>query len=65
MSWSWWGAPGVLVMGLAWALAVVALRAGPGQRLNRLLAVFLVSPRARWVAGEYLSADGTQHRGMR
>lgn len=42
MSWSWWGAPGVLVMGLAWALAVVALRAGPGRRLNRLLAWLLV-----------------------
>ena len=27
MSWSWWGAPGVLVVGLAWPLAVVALRA--------------------------------------
>ncbi len=41
MSWSWWGAPGVLVMGLAWALAVVALRAAPGRRLNRLLAWLL------------------------
>ncbi len=41
MSWSWWGAPGVLVMGLAWALAVVALRAAPGRRLNRLLALLL------------------------
>ena len=41
MSWSWWGAPGVLVIGLAWALAVVALRAGPGRRLNRLLAWLL------------------------
>ena len=42
MSWSWWGAPGVLAMGLAWALAVVALRAGPGRRLNRLLAWLLL-----------------------
>lgn len=41
MSWSWWGAPGVLVMGLSWALAVVALRAAPGRRLNRLLAWLL------------------------
>ena len=41
MSWSWWGAPGVLVIGLAWPLAVVALRAGPGRRLNRLLAWLL------------------------
>jgi hypothetical protein len=41
MSWSWWGAPGVLVIGLAWTLAVVALRAGPGRRLNRLLAWLL------------------------
>jgi hypothetical protein len=29
-------------MGLAWALAVVALRAAPGRRLNRLLAVLLL-----------------------
>lgn len=42
MSWSWWGAPGVLVMGLAWTLAVVALRAAPGRRLNRLLAWLLI-----------------------
>ncbi len=42
MSWSWWGAPGVMVMGLAWTLAVVALRAAPGRRLNRLLAGLLV-----------------------
>ncbi len=42
MSLSWWGAPGVLVTGLAWALAVVALRAAPGRRLNRLLAWLLV-----------------------
>lgn len=42
MSWSWWGAPGVLVMGLAWTLAVVALRAAPRRRLNRLLAVLLL-----------------------
>ncbi|TVP78493.1 MAG: SDR family oxidoreductase [Gemmatimonadales bacterium] len=28
-------------------------------------AVFLVSPRARWIAGECLSVDGAQHRGMR
>lgn len=42
MSWSWWGAPGVLVMCLAWTLAVVALRAAPGRRLNRLLAGLLL-----------------------
>lgn len=42
MSWSWWGAPGILAMGLAWGLAVVALRAGPGGRLNRLLAWLLI-----------------------
>ena len=42
MSWSWWGAPGVLVMGLAWTLAVVALRAAPGRRLNRILAGLLL-----------------------
>ncbi len=29
------------------------------------VAVFLVSPRAAWIAGECLSVDGTQHRGMR
>lgn len=29
------------------------------------VAVFLVSPRAAWVAGECLSIDGAQHRGMR
>lgn len=28
-------------------------------------AVFLVSPRAAWIAGECLSVDGAQHRGMR
>lgn len=42
MSWSWWGAPGVLTMGLAWTLAIVALRAGPGRSLNRLLAWLLL-----------------------
>jgi hypothetical protein len=42
VSWSWWGAPGVLVMGLAWTLAVVAIRAAPGRRLNRLLAGLLL-----------------------
>jgi 3-oxoacyl-[acyl-carrier protein] reductase len=29
------------------------------------VAVFLVSPRAAWVAGECVSVDGAQHRGMR
>lgn len=29
------------------------------------VAVFLVSPKAAWVAGECLSIDGAQHRGMR
>ena len=29
------------------------------------VAVFLVSPKASWVAGECLSIDGGQHRGMR
>ncbi len=29
------------------------------------VAVFLISPRAAWVAGECLSIDGAQHRGMR
>jgi 3-oxoacyl-[acyl-carrier protein] reductase len=29
------------------------------------VAVFLVSPRAAWIAGECLSVDGAQHRGMR
>jgi 3-oxoacyl-[acyl-carrier protein] reductase len=29
------------------------------------VAVFLVSPKAAWVAGECVSVDGAQHRGMR
>ena len=29
------------------------------------VAVFLVSPRAKWVAGECVSIDGCQHRGVR
>lgn len=29
------------------------------------VAVFLASPRARWVTGECVSVDGAQHRGMR
>lgn len=29
------------------------------------VAVFLVSPRSAWIAGECLSVDGAQHRGMR
>jgi 3-oxoacyl-[acyl-carrier protein] reductase len=29
------------------------------------VAVFLVSPRAAWIAGECISVDGAQHRGMR
>ncbi len=29
------------------------------------VAVFLVSPRAAWIAGECVSVDGAQHRGMR
>jgi 3-oxoacyl-[acyl-carrier protein] reductase len=29
------------------------------------VAVFLVSPRASWIAGECLCVDGAQHRGMR
>lgn len=29
------------------------------------VAVFLVSPRASWIAGECLGVDGAQHRGMR
>lgn len=35
----------------------------PGEVAD--VAVFLVSPRAAWVAGECLSIDGAQHRGMR
>lgn len=29
------------------------------------VAVFLISPRAAWIAGECVSVDGAQHRGMR
>lgn len=29
------------------------------------VAVFLSSERANWIAGEFISVDGAQHRGMR
>ncbi|MBE9171562.1 SDR family oxidoreductase [Cyanobium sp. LEGE 06143] len=44
--------------------AIPAGRFGTPQEIADV-AVFLVSPRANWVAGECVSVDGAQHRGMR